>query len=55
MEIEITKVGEFDGKEFALDQYYNIYERYISTMAWFEIFECNCKPETRNSSCEESK
>ena len=29
MDIEIKKAGEIDGKEFGIDQYKNIYERYV--------------------------
>ena len=55
MDIEIKKAGEIDGKEYGIDQYKNIYERYVNTTAWFEIFEYRKKPGTKNPSCEEIK
>ena len=39
MDIEIKKASEIDGKEYGIGQYKNIYERYVNTTAWFEIFE----------------
>ena len=55
MDIEIKKVVEIDGKEYGIDQYKNIYESYVNTTAWFEIFEYRKKSETKNPSCKEIK
>ena len=55
MDIEIKKLGEIGGKEIGMDQHKNIYERYVKTTAWYEIFAYRRKEEIIASSDEEIK